>query len=199
MYASPLGAHEGNRTPDPLVKSQLLYLLSYMSVLPNGRFAVLLSASFPNHTAFLIAYICPDGSPPIRAMHSMDVALEPLTGIGPAHPAWKAGVLPLNYSDEWCRERIPPAPGGLLVFPSRQKTRGRNSYGGGLSSPRCTAGGTRTHDPTVFRARLPTALRRYMGAPLQVWGHSQGHFSSFRAAKSQKRRKIMTHFRGWGR
>ena len=25
--------------------------------------------------------------------------LEPVTGIGPAYPAWKAGVLPLNYTD----------------------------------------------------------------------------------------------------
>ncbi len=34
MYASPHGAHEGNRTPDPRIKSPLLYRLSYMSVLP---------------------------------------------------------------------------------------------------------------------------------------------------------------------
>ena len=27
--------------------------------------------------------------------------LEPLTGIEPARPAWKAGVLPLNYRDVW--------------------------------------------------------------------------------------------------
>lgn len=25
--------------------------------------------------------------------------VEPVTGIGPAYPAWKAGVLPLNYTD----------------------------------------------------------------------------------------------------
>lgn len=25
--------------------------------------------------------------------------MEPVTGIGPAYPAWKAGVLPLNYTD----------------------------------------------------------------------------------------------------
>lgn len=29
--------------------------------------------------------------------------LEPVTGIEPARPAWKAGVLPLNYTDGWCR------------------------------------------------------------------------------------------------
>lgn len=26
------GAHEGNRTPDPVIKSHMLYQLSYMSV-----------------------------------------------------------------------------------------------------------------------------------------------------------------------
>ena len=53
--------------------------------------------------------------------------LEPLTGIGPAYTAWKAGVLPLNYSDEWCRERILLAPGGLPSIPSCQHRR-RYSY-----------------------------------------------------------------------
>lgn len=32
-------------------------------------------------------------------MTSMREELEPMTGIGPAYPAWKAGVLPLNYTD----------------------------------------------------------------------------------------------------
>ena len=32
MYASPLGAHGGTRTPDPRIKNPLLYQLSYMSV-----------------------------------------------------------------------------------------------------------------------------------------------------------------------
>ena len=27
-----------------------------------------------------------------------EVGLERVTGIGPAYPAWKAGVLPLNYT-----------------------------------------------------------------------------------------------------
>lgn len=37
--------------------------------------------------------------------------VEPVTGIGPALPAWKAGALPLSYAGGWCREQIPPTPG----------------------------------------------------------------------------------------
>lgn len=44
-------------------------------------------------------------------------SLEPATGIGPALPAWKAGALPLSYTDGWCREQIPPTP-GCRSFPA---------------------------------------------------------------------------------
>ena len=43
--------------------------------------------------------------------------LEPATGIEPALPAWKAGALPLSYTDGWCREQIPPTP-GCRSFPA---------------------------------------------------------------------------------
>lgn len=47
--------------------------------------------------------------------------LEPVTGIGPALPAWKAGALPLSYTDVVCPgQRMNDAP-GLPVFPGRQK------------------------------------------------------------------------------
>ena len=59
------------------------------------------------------------------------MALEPVTGIGPAYPAWKAGVLPLNYTDGWCREQIPPTPGGCLSF---QAVR-RKSFGEVMGYP----------------------------------------------------------------
>ena len=51
------GTPEGTRTPDLLLRRQLLY------------------------PAELLAHL-----------------LERVTGIGPAYPAWKAGVLPLNYT-----------------------------------------------------------------------------------------------------
>ena len=43
--------------------------------------------------------------------------LEPVTGIEPAYPAWKAGVLPLNYTGilRWEHGSNPPA-----VFPCCQ-------------------------------------------------------------------------------
>ena len=51
------GTPEGTRTPDLLLRRQLLY------------------------PAELLARV-----------------MERVTGIGPAYPAWKAGVLPLNYT-----------------------------------------------------------------------------------------------------
>ncbi len=56
-FARKNGTPEGTRTPDLLLRRQLLY------------------------PAELLAHL-----------------LERVTGIGPAYPAWKAGVLPLNYT-----------------------------------------------------------------------------------------------------
>ena len=60
IHEQPLrdGTPGGTRTPDLLLRRQLLY------------------------PAELLAH----------------VTLERVTGIGPAYPAWKAGVLPLNYT-----------------------------------------------------------------------------------------------------
>ena len=61
------GTPEGTRTPDLLLRRQLLYpteLLAHINSPPNGR----------------------------------DV--ERVMGIEPTRPAWKAGVLPLNYTRE---------------------------------------------------------------------------------------------------
>ena len=55
-YARRLGALEGTRTPDPLLRRQLLY-------------------------------------PPELQAH-----MERVMGIEPTRPAWKAGILPLNYT-----------------------------------------------------------------------------------------------------
>ncbi len=53
------GALEGTRTPDPLLRRQLLY-------------------------------------PPELQAHSY--LMERVMGIEPTRPAWKAGILPLNYT-----------------------------------------------------------------------------------------------------
>lgn len=42
--------------------------------------------------------------------------VEPVTGIGPAWSAWKAGVLPLNYTDGWCPGRPCRSAPGLPVL-----------------------------------------------------------------------------------
>ena len=56
-YANPLsGALEGTRTPDPLLRRQLLY-------------------------------------PP-----ELQTRMERVMGVEPTQPAWKAGILPLNYT-----------------------------------------------------------------------------------------------------
>ena len=75
------------------------------------------------------------------------MALEPVTGIGPAQPAWKAGVLPLNYTDGWCREQMLLAPGGLLVCsePSRSEFHSARLW----ATPRGATRRTRTADLLV--------------------------------------------------
>lgn len=68
--------------------------------------------------------------------------VEPVTGIGPALPAWKAGALPLSYAGGWCREQIPPTPCGLPVFPGRQIQKEEDHAAGVWTSPRCGTGRT---------------------------------------------------------
>ena len=69
-YARRLGALEGTRTPDPLLRRQLLYpaeLLAHISLCRPRQ-------------------------------SSLFCGLERVMGIEPTRPAWKAGILPLNYT-----------------------------------------------------------------------------------------------------
>ena len=51
---------------------------------------------------------CLEGSCSIQLSY-WRILLERVTGIGPAYPAWKAGVLPLNYTRESsCASLIQP-------------------------------------------------------------------------------------------
>lgn len=46
------------------------------------------------------------------ALHDIAFRLEPVRGIEPPQPAWKAGVLPLNYTDiSEADQNCPPRPG----------------------------------------------------------------------------------------
>ena len=50
---------------------------------------------------------CLEGSCSIQLSY-WRIYMERVTGIGPAYPAWKAGVLPLNYTRNSCYEAIQP-------------------------------------------------------------------------------------------
>ena len=64
----PYGAPKGTRTPDPLLRRQVLYPAE---LLAHG------------------SLFCP-----LRG----EINVERVMGIEPTRPAWKAGVLPLNYT-----------------------------------------------------------------------------------------------------
>ena len=79
--SSDAGTPRGIRTPDLLLRRQLLY------------------------PAELLAHICPrqlppKGKPPasLWSRSKLLPTLERVMGIEPTYPAWKAGVLPLNYT-----------------------------------------------------------------------------------------------------
>lgn len=82
------GAHDWNRTSDLFLTKEVLYRLSYMSTrfdfgdTPG-------SGWLPGNRAALIGSL--EAKTPANS-------LERETGIEPAPSAWKAEVLPLNYS-----------------------------------------------------------------------------------------------------
>ena len=51
-----------------------------------------------------LAY-CLEGSCSIQLSY-WRISMERVTGIGPAYPAWKAGVLPLNYTRRTCDQLV---------------------------------------------------------------------------------------------
>ena len=71
------GTPEGTRTPGLLLRRQLLY--------PAELLAHIKTALWGTHTRLCLQEPC-QGS------------MERVKGIGPSYPAWKAGVLPLNYT-----------------------------------------------------------------------------------------------------
>ena len=95
-----IGAHEWNRTIDLLLtKGGALYRLSYVSVYFSSRPGPRRANPHPCRT------LPPFSNPKWRRMVSScrherrpAIAPERETGIEPAQSAWKAEVLPLNYS-----------------------------------------------------------------------------------------------------
>ena len=74
------GAHDRNRTGDLVLTKDVLYRLSYMSIKP--------SVSISTHS-----------------ISALSRHLERVMGIEPTPSAWKAEVLPLNYTREALESR----------------------------------------------------------------------------------------------
>ena len=97
-YIHHIGAPKGTRTPGLLLRRQLLYpaeLLARVRGIPFGPRCI-----FPfGESAF-------------------SGALERVMGIEPTRPAWKAGVLPLNYtrSYRWASRVFDPIPVHRLII-----------------------------------------------------------------------------------
>ena len=78
--------------------------------------------------------------------------LEPLTGIEPAHPAWKAGVLPLNYGGIGAgRDGLHAR---LLSFQLSVWGEEKEEPMGWIRPIGGAAGGTRTHDLLITNQLL---------------------------------------------
>ena len=75
--------------------------------------------------------------------------VEPLTGIEPAPPAWKAGVLPLNYSGM--------VPGHVGAYPGGTETEKRGNEVG--VSPWSSRSGSNRRPAGYKSAALPTELQ----------------------------------------
>ena len=89
------GTPEGTRTPDPLLRRQLLYPTELQAHIADP-FAGLTSAPGLNFRPILTV-------PLPRHLQSRHPTLsvlqmERVMGIEPTRPAWKAGILPLNYT-----------------------------------------------------------------------------------------------------
>jgi hypothetical protein len=96
--ATGSGAHDRSRTGDLTLTKGVLYLLSYM----GKRFQVSSARPRPGRGASVILLL-PSQSSRLRLPR-----LERVMGIEPTPSAWKAEVLPLNYT----REHREPQPAG---------------------------------------------------------------------------------------
>jgi hypothetical protein len=100
------GAHDRNRTGDLVLTKDVLYRLSYVSASstrpkpPPGSPVGLKNRAFPSRPAL------PPGRSPGR--------MERVMGIEPTPSAWKAEVLPLNYT----RPAAEPGPGCPVPHPT---------------------------------------------------------------------------------
>ena len=90
--------------------------------------------------------------------------LEPLTGIEPALPAWKAGVLPLHHSGM--------VPGAFGAAPGCKK----EDYRGGVgsSSPWSSRSDSNRRPADYKSAALPTELQERVSLPTRIGAWAGG-------------------------
>lgn len=85
----------------------------------------------------------------------MKKRMEPVTGIEPALPAWKAGALPLSYTDVGAQGEVSTSP---QDFPSFRAARTTEKKGEIMPRGSLLPGGatrrTRTADPLITNQPL---------------------------------------------
>ena len=93
------GTPEGTRTPDPLLRRQLLYPPELQAHIMNGA---------PAKPSFRLRGERRDsGVSELSRLRGSEryaacLDVERVMGIEPTRPAWKAGILPLNYTRRRC-------------------------------------------------------------------------------------------------
>ena len=83
----PLGGQDWNRTRNLLITNQLHCQLCYLAIYNIERFV--------KAQRFLIRFQFSI----VRTVFNFSQYLDPVTGIGPVSLAWKASILPLNYTE----------------------------------------------------------------------------------------------------
>ena len=86
--AARIGTPEGTRTPDPLLRRQLLYPAELQAHIT----AAVAGTACPKKQ---LLYRCHLQN---RHPRLSTLQMERVMGIEPTRPAWKAGILPLNYT-----------------------------------------------------------------------------------------------------
>ena len=98
------GVGNGTRTHNARNHNPVLCQLNYTH---HIQFAEQCSENVARQKGLEPLTYCLEGSCSIQLSY-WRIFMERVTGIGPAYPAWKAGVLPLNYTRNSSREAIQP-------------------------------------------------------------------------------------------